>query len=76
MKIYNLIGNEIPQRNLMFDQYDITLINNEHIYIYTLMNHIDIIDFLTVNKHITIFNEFGFQTTIFRKHIVKITEVK
>lgn len=76
MKIYNLIGNEIPQRNLMFDKYDITLINNEHIYIYTLMNHIDIIDFLTVNKHITIFNEFGFQITIFRKHIVKITEVK
>lgn len=76
MRTYNIIGSEITQRNSIYDKYNITLINNEHIYINTLMRTIDIIDFLTVNKHITIFNEFGFQTTIFRKHIVKITEVK
>lgn len=76
MRTYNIIGSEITQRNSIYDKYNITLINNEHIYINTLMRTIDIIDFLTVNKHITIFNEFGFQTTIFRRHIVKITEVK
>lgn len=76
MKKYNVMGNEITEQNLMFYKYDITLINNEHIYIHALMNQIDIIDCLTENKHITICNEFGFKTTIFRKHIVKITEVK
>lgn len=76
MKKYNTIGNEIPEKNINFNKYDITLTNNEHVYIYTLMNQINIIDYLTENKHKTICNEFGFEIVIFRKHIVKITEVK
>ena len=76
MRKYNVMGNEIPEQNYIFYKYDITLINNEHFYIYTLMNQISVIDCLTENKHITICNDFGFEITIFRKHIVKITEVK
>lgn len=77
MKKYNIMGNEIPKENLTFSKYDITLMNNENIYIYTLMSHISVIDYLTENNSFkTICNEFGFETTIFIKHIVKITEVK
>lgn len=76
MKIYNILGNEIPERILTFHSYDVTLTDNNNIYIHTSMNQIDVIDYLTENKNITLFDEFGVKTTIFRKHIIKIKEVK
>lgn len=76
MKTYDLTGNQISQESSIYNSYNITLIGNNNVYVHTLMSQISVIDCLTENKHITICNEFGFKNTIFRKHIVKITEVK
>ena len=79
MKSYNIKGDFIfPDliKDGTYNKYDITLMNNEHVYIYTLLSQIAVIQYLTVDEHRTIFNEFGFETTVFIKHIVKITEVK
>ena len=76
MRKYNIVGNEIPEKDFTFNKYDITLMNNEHVYIYTLLSQIAVINYLTKNEYSTIVNEFGFRITIFIKHIVKITEVK
>lgn len=76
MKKHNIVGNEIPKQDFTFNKYDITLMNNEHVYIYTLLSQIAVINYLTKNEYSTIFNEFGFRITIFINHIVKITEVK
>lgn len=79
MNKYSMKGNFIfPDliRDGKYNKYCITLINNEHVYIYTPMNQIDIIYRLTKNKHKKIFDELGLETIVLRKHIVKITEVK
>lgn len=56
--------------------FEIHLSNNDSFIIHTNKNLIDVIDHFTKEKHIKIYEDGKISEVIFRKQIVKITEVK
>lgn len=75
MILYNIKGNKLFTPNKKYKKFRILLSNDFYVHVYDY-NLIELVDKLTERKHTFLFDEYGFQTTIFRKHIVKITEVK
>ena len=73
---YNIIGSKILIPNNSYKRYRICLNGYNRIYVYSSRDIISLIDLLTKTKYRFIIDEEGFETVIFRKHIVKITEVK
>lgn len=57
-------------------KFEVHLSNNETITFHTDKNLIDVIDYFTREKYIKIYEDGKISEVIFRKHIVKITEVK
>lgn len=56
--------------------FEIHLSNNDSFIVHTNKILIDVIDHFTKEKYVKIYEDGKFSEVIFRKHIVKITEVK
>ncbi|WP_337227904.1 hypothetical protein [Staphylococcus succinus] len=71
--VYNIRGNKIFLPNKHYKKFRIILSNGYYVHVYDY-DLIELVDDITKRKHIFLIDEYGLQTVIFRKHIVKIKE--
>lgn len=77
MKHYNITGDFIFLdliKDGTYKKFKISLSNDFYVHVYDY-NLIDLVDNITMNKYTCLIDEYGLKTIIFRKHIVKITQV-
>lgn len=75
MQIYNTRGTKIFTPNKIYKKFRILLSNDFYVHVYD-HDLIELVDKVTEGKHTFLFDEYGLETIVFSKHIVKIKEVK